>query len=65
MISKNNFADCRINIDTLCLAIDQVLKFIEDQEKIGNISKKDGIPSIALEYLKRTKDDDEVSIYYP
>ena len=65
MISKNNFADVRINTETLCLAIDEVLRFIEEQNKLGNLSEITGKTLISMEYLKRTRDDDGVSIYYP
>lgn len=65
MISKNNFADVRINTETLCLAIDEVLRFIEEQNKLGNLSEITGKTLISMEYLKRTKNDEDMSIYYP
>tara|TARA_Y100001972_G_C7483590_1_gene245584 strand:- start:51 stop:248 length:198 start_codon:yes stop_codon:yes gene_type:complete len=65
MISKNNFADVRINTETLCLAIEEVLRFIEEQNKLGNLSEITGKTLISMEYLKRTKNDEDMSIYYP
>ena len=65
IIDSDNFAHTNIKTETLRNAMNQILKFVESEEKKGHLSPIDGKTMMSLQYLKRATEDDEYTIYYP